>query len=90
MRKGDKHARKAKGAEFHPRPSLCQSDHGADEKTRTFTPVKEQRPQRCASTNSATSACGPVLDASYLAAVEWEEKSLFRGKAEPGTGSASS
>ena len=29
---------------------------GADEKTRTFTPVKEQRPQRCASTNSATSA----------------------------------
>lgn len=29
---------------------------GADERTRTFTPVKEQRPQRCASTNSATSA----------------------------------
>ena len=29
---------------------------GADERTRTFTPIKEQRPQRCASTNSATSA----------------------------------
>ena len=38
---------------------------GADEKTRTFTPIKEQRPQRCASTNSATSAsirlgCGVI------------------------------
>ncbi len=31
---------------------------GADERTRTFTPIKEQRPQRCASTNSATSALG--------------------------------
>ncbi len=30
--------------------------HGAAEKTRTSTPVKEQRPQRCASTNSATAA----------------------------------
>ena len=29
---------------------------GAAEKTRTSTPVKEQRPQRCASTNSATAA----------------------------------
>src|SRR5690606_30248562 len=29
---------------------------GAVEKTRTSTPVKEQRPQRCASTNSATTA----------------------------------
>ena len=31
---------------------------GAVEKTRTSTPVKEQRPQRCASTNSATTASG--------------------------------
>ena len=30
--------------------------NGAVEKTRTSTPVKEQRPQRCASTNSATTA----------------------------------
>ena len=30
--------------------------YGAVEKTRTSTPVKEQRPQRCASTNSATTA----------------------------------
>jgi hypothetical protein len=29
---------------------------GADERTRTFTGVTPQRPQRCASTNSATSA----------------------------------
>jgi hypothetical protein len=33
---------------------------------------------------------GLVLDARYLATVEWEEKSLFRGKAEPGTGGATS
>ena len=32
-------------------------DHGADERTRTFTGVTPQRPQRCASTNSSTSAC---------------------------------
>ena len=31
-------------------------DFGADERTRTFTGVTPQRPQRCASTNSATSA----------------------------------
>ena len=31
---------------------------GAAEKTRTSTAVKEQRPQRCASTNSATAAHG--------------------------------
>ncbi len=31
-------------------------NNGAVEKTRTSTPVKEQRPQRCASTNSATTA----------------------------------
>ena len=33
-----------------------QESAGAVEKTRTSTPVKEQRPQRCASTNSATTA----------------------------------
>ena len=39
-------------------PEDCSSlvDVGAVEKTRTSTPVKEQRPQRCASTNSATTA----------------------------------
>jgi hypothetical protein len=30
--------------------------NGAVEKIRTSTPVKEQRPQRCASTSSATTA----------------------------------
>jgi hypothetical protein len=33
---------------------------GADKRTRTFTPIKEQRPQRCASTNSAISALNPA------------------------------
>ena len=33
---------------------------GAVEKTRTSTLVKEQRPQRCASTNSATTALNRV------------------------------
>ncbi len=33
-----------------------ESKNGADEKTRTSTGVTPQRPQRCASTNSATSA----------------------------------
>ena len=35
---------------------------GAAEKTRTSTPVKEQRPQRCASTNSATAARDQVVE----------------------------
>ena len=40
----------------------CSSYNGAVEKTRTSTLVTEQRPQRCASTNSATTA----LDGVYL------------------------
>jgi hypothetical protein len=46
---------------------------GAAEKTRTSTPVKEQRPQRCASTNSATAALpkrGPWIAKRY-----WNVKS---------------
>jgi hypothetical protein len=68
------------------RPSLCLPDPGADEKTRTFTPVKEQRPQRCASTNSATSARGLVSDARYLATVAQDEKGHFRPCATHRTG----
>ena len=51
-----------------------QGQIGADEKTRTFTPVKEQRPQRCASTNSATSALIRALGERCLAKVAGEGK----------------
>ena len=46
------------GLAFQLLQGFCEDarNTGAVEKTRTFTPVKEQRPQRCASTNSATAA----------------------------------
>lgn len=58
-----------------PRSHLSGED-GADERTRTFTGVTPQRPQRCASTNSATSARSG-LDGGCLAKCSMEGKGVF-------------
>ena len=49
--------------------------NGAAEKTRTSTPVKEQRPQRCASTNSATAARHV---SRFIAKPKTDVKRIFR------------
>ena len=50
---------------------------GAVEKTRTSTPVKEQRPQRCASTNSATTALIRTCNRQVFRECEAEISTFF-------------
>ena len=51
--------------------------NGAVEKTRTSTPFKEQRPQRCASTNSATTARIRICNRQVFHECEAEISSFF-------------
>ena len=44
-----------------PTIRLSMRGGGADERTRTSTSLRTQAPEACASTNSATSACGPAV-----------------------------
>ena len=52
-------------------------NNGAVEKTRTSTGVTPQRPQRCASTNSATTALGP-WDSKYPVAKQAAKQVIKR------------
>jgi hypothetical protein len=56
---------------------------GAVEKTRTFTPVKEQRPQRCASTNSATTARLGLVAGSIATAVPLVKSEVAKSPSGP-------